>query len=134
MFNHLIVNQRDSLLEYLEESTLEHEVADGGEAGITPCDVRLCNPQHVHGGLVDLEEHAIVYLAKSKKLEDLPGLWSYSIYSSYSDCKGQLRLIRYVKTFVFPRSLEIFLLPQLSLVLILDHGSKFLYSGLVILF
>ena len=34
-------------------------------------DVRLSNAEHVHGGLVDLDKHAVVYLSESEELEAL---------------------------------------------------------------
>lgn len=44
------------------------------EVGVAPCDVRLGDTQHVDGGLVQLDEHAVVDLAQPEQLKDFADL------------------------------------------------------------
>lgn len=48
-------------------------------ANSPPCDVRLCNLQHVEGGLVQLDKHTVVDLAQAEQLQDFARLWVYAV-------------------------------------------------------
>lgn len=70
VFNQLIASNRNALAVNLSKSTFVNQFSNRFEVRITPCNVRLTNPQHVDGGFVQLYEHTIVDLAKAEQLED----------------------------------------------------------------
>jgi hypothetical protein len=43
------------------------------------CDVWLDKAQHLSGGSVEADEDTIVNLTETQELEDLAGLWCYSV-------------------------------------------------------
>ena len=69
-----VVSQRNSLAVNLAKTTLVDKIANVLQGWVAPGDVWLGNSEHVDGGLVQLDEHAIVDLAQSEKLQNLSGL------------------------------------------------------------
>ena len=49
------------------------------KSSLPPSNVRLSNPQHVDGSLVQLDEHAVEDLAKTEELEDFADLGADSV-------------------------------------------------------
>ena len=58
---------------------------------LPPSNVRLSNPQHVDGSLVQLDEHAVEDLAKTEELEDFADLGADSVDTG-STRQKELRL------------------------------------------
>ena len=71
-----VVSEWDSASVNLTIASLVDELGDGLSGWVTEGDVWLDDSDHVPGGLVELDEHAIVQLSKSQELQDLLWLWS----------------------------------------------------------
>lgn len=71
-----VVGESDTLLVDLSVSTLVDEITDGLEVGVTVGDPWLDDLEHLKSGLGQTNKDTIVDLEKTKKLEDLAGLWS----------------------------------------------------------
>lgn len=74
LLNDRVVGQGNALTVDFAETTLVDKVAHILQRSITPGDVGLSNSEHVDGGLVQLDEHAVVDLAQAEKLKHLSGL------------------------------------------------------------
>ena len=74
LFDDDVVGKRDSLAVELAETALVDELADGGDGRVAVSDVRLDSSEHVDGGLVELDEDAVVELSQSQELHDLSAL------------------------------------------------------------
>ena len=72
-FNNSVVSEWDSGSVDFAESALVDKLADGITGGISVGDEWLTDSDHVHGGLVELNEHTVVELSESQQLHDL--LW-----------------------------------------------------------
>lgn len=46
---------------------------------LPPGNVRLSDPEHVDGGLVQLDEHAVENLAQTEKLQNFADLWADTV-------------------------------------------------------
>ncbi|GBE63065.1 Rpl7bp, putative [Babesia ovata] len=55
-------------------TTLVEQLADGRQGGVTVGDVRVNELEHLHGGLVQLDEDTVVQLEQPEELEDEAGL------------------------------------------------------------
>lgn len=55
-----------------------------GEA-LPPSNVRLSNPEHVDGGLVQLDKHPVEDLAQTKKLQNFANLWADTVDTRKDD-------------------------------------------------
>lgn len=71
-----IVSERDSGSVDLSVSSLVNELLDGGSGWVSVGDEWFDDLDHVHGGLVQLNEDTVVELSKSEELQDLLGLRS----------------------------------------------------------
>jgi len=76
----------------LGESTLVNQFSDALQVGITPSNVWLADTQHVHGSLVQFNEHSIVNLSQSEELKRLSYLRVDLVNTTNSDDKRQLGL------------------------------------------
>merc|ERR1712117_587557 len=76
----------------LDKAPLVHQLADRLEGGRSPGDVGLANPQHVDGGLVQLDEDTVVDLSETEELESLLDLGSDLVDTTDADDKGILVL------------------------------------------
>jgi len=74
----------------LDKSTLVDELTNGLQVGSSPGDVRLTDPEHVDGGLVQLDEHAIVDLPQPEQLENLLHLGGHLVDTTDAHDKGEL--------------------------------------------
>lgn len=70
----LVVRQGDSLGVHLTETSLVHQLSDGGQVGVTVGDVRLSQLEQLRGGLGDLDEDTGVDLGQSQQLQNLSWL------------------------------------------------------------
>jgi hypothetical protein len=68
------------------------ELAGGGAGGVTVGDKGFNKSDHVHGGLVELDENTVVELSESKELHDLLLLGGKLVDTSDSDNEGNLGL------------------------------------------
>lgn len=48
-------------------------------AALPPGNVRLSDPEHVDGGLVQLDEHAVENLAQTEKLQNFADFWADTV-------------------------------------------------------
>jgi hypothetical protein len=71
LLNEVVVGDRQALLVDLSVTTLVDELTDGLQVGVTVCDERLDDLQHLGGGLGEPDEDAIVDLEKTEELEGL---------------------------------------------------------------
>merc|ERR1719184_135312 len=71
---------------------LVDQFAHGLEVGSSPGDVGFTDPEHVDGGLVQLDEHAVVDLPQPEQLEDLLHLGGHLVDTTDTHDKGQLRV------------------------------------------
>lgn len=71
VLDELVACDRDPLSVYLRESPLVDQLPDRLQVGVAPGDVGLADAQHVYGGLVETDEHAVVDLAQTEELENL---------------------------------------------------------------
>ena len=78
----------------LDEAALVDQLAHGLEVGRAPGDVRLADAEHVDGGLVQLDEDAIVDLAEAEQLEDLADFGGDLVDTADTHHKSQLGLGR----------------------------------------
>lgn len=52
---------------------------------LPPSNVRLSDPQHVDGGLVQLDKHPVEYLAQTQQLQNFANLWADTIDTGKDD-------------------------------------------------
>lgn len=69
-----VVGKSNALLVDLAVTALVDELLDGLQVGVTVGNPRLNDLDHLHGGLGNTDEAAVVDLEKTEKLEDLAGL------------------------------------------------------------
>jgi len=87
-----VVGDGDALVVDLSMSTFVHELFDALEVGVSPGDERLDQTKHVQGGLVQLDEHSVVDLSKTKQLQSFLHLGAHLVDTPDTDDKGQLSL------------------------------------------
>lgn len=97
LLNDGVVGERDTALVNLAESTLEDELTDSLQVGVTVSHIGLDALEHVESGLVDPEEDTVVDLLETEQLEDLLGLGGNVIETSDADGKDELGLRLYVE-------------------------------------
>ena len=85
-----IVGERNTLSVDLSESTFVDQLGNGLLGWETVSDVWLNDSNHVPGSLVELNEHSIVQLSESQKLQDLLWLWGKLIDTLDSDNESNL--------------------------------------------
>ena len=73
-------------------STLVNEVMDELAGWSTIGDIWLHNSEHVHSGLVHLDENSVMDLSETQKSEDLSWLWSESNDTTDTNNKNNLCL------------------------------------------
>merc|ERR1719239_822260 len=74
----------------LDKPTLVDQLAHRLEVGSSPGDVGFTDPEHVDGGLVQLDEHSVVDLPQPEQLEDLLHLGGHLVDATDAHDKGQL--------------------------------------------
>ena len=87
-----VVRERDAAPLDLARAALVDQLLDGLDVGVAPRDVGLDEPQHVDGGLVDLDEHGVVDLAQAQQLEDLARLRVQVVDAADADDERDLGL------------------------------------------
>jgi len=87
-----VVIERDALLVDATETALVTQTADVVHGRVTVGSVGLDHAEHVDGGLVDLDEDAVVHLAKTHELQDLSGLRGELVGTGEADNEDQLGL------------------------------------------
>lgn len=73
-----VVRERNALLVGFAEAALVHELAHGLQVRVAPGDVRLGNAQHLDGGFVEFDEHAVVDLTQTKESQHLLDTWVHT--------------------------------------------------------
>jgi hypothetical protein len=71
LLDELVVSDGKALLVDLSVTALVDELTDGLQVGVTVCDERLDDLQHLGGGLGEPDENTIVDLEKTEELEGL---------------------------------------------------------------
>lgn len=112
---------------HLSETSLIHKLADGGSVGESVSDERLDSSEHLDGGLVDLQEHAVVDLPKPEESEDRLHLGADFVDTLESEDKEDLWLRGAVVIAIGFSSSE--LLDNLSLSLLLVFSVSFGLGG-----
>ncbi|GMF20350.1 unnamed protein product [Phytophthora fragariaefolia] len=97
LLDHRVVRQRDTLATDLAESTLVDQLAGDLKVGVAVRDERLHQAQHVDGGLVELDEHAVLDLAQTQELQDLAHLGGHANDTADADHEGELGLSGHVE-------------------------------------
>jgi len=85
-----VVGEGDSRVGDLTISSLVDKLGDGGSGWESVSDKWLNHSEHVPGTFVQLDEHTIVQLSQSKKLQDLLWLWGKLVDTSNSDNESNL--------------------------------------------
>lgn len=87
-----VVGQGDSLGVDLTETSLVHQLSDGGQVGVTVSNVRLGQLEQLGGSLGHSDEDTGVDLGQSQQLHDLSWLW-WNLHDTLdSDDENQLLL------------------------------------------
>jgi len=97
LLDNLVRGDWDTLSFHLHVSSLVDKLPDSGQVRSSPCNKRLTNTEHVDGGLVQLDEHSIVDLSQTEKLEDLLDLGCDLVDTTDTHDKSKLRLGRHIK-------------------------------------
>lgn len=92
-----VVGKSNALLVDLAVTALVDELLDGLQVGVTVGNPRLNDLDHLHGGLGNTDEAAVVDLEKTEKLEDLAGLGGNLVDTLDTDDEDQLLLSRDVE-------------------------------------
>lgn len=74
-----VVGQGNALAVDLAKTTLVDKIANVLQRWVAPSDVGLGNAQHVDGGLVQLDKHAVVDLSQTEQLQHLAWLRWHTI-------------------------------------------------------
>lgn len=80
-----VIGQCSSGLVHFAVSTLVHQLTDSLEGWVSIRNVWLDHSDHVHGGLVDLDEDGIVDLEQSEELQHLSHLWCHCVNTLDTD-------------------------------------------------
>ena len=88
----VVVSDGLPLLVDVDVPSLVDKLPHGLQVGVTVGDVRFDQPQHLAGRLVQTNEHTVVDLPQTEKLEDLPGLGIDSIDTTDTDDERHLSL------------------------------------------
>jgi len=99
----LVIGDGDATVVVLGESALVNEVVDGLHVGVAPGDVRLDDAQHLERRLVQLDEDAVVDLAKAEQLHDLSRSRVDLVHTSDTNDERQFGLLRHVEVAYFRR-------------------------------
>merc|ERR1719239_997093 len=86
----IVGGDRGAVASDLDKSTLVDQLAHRLEVGSSPGDVGFTDPEHVDGGLVQLDEHPIVDLPQPEQLEDLLHLGRHLVDTTDAHDKRQL--------------------------------------------
>merc|ERR1719376_1746675 len=86
--------QSEELEGLLDEAALVDQLAHGLQAGGAPRDEGFANPQHIDGGLVQLDKDSVVDLPQSEELEGLLDLGGNLVDPTDPDDEGVLVLAR----------------------------------------
>jgi len=114
-----VVGQGDPLLVDLAKTPLVDELLHGLEVGVPVGEVGLSHPDHVNGGLVQLDEHSVVDLAQPENLKNLAGLGGHTVDTTNAHHEGELVLGGHVEvTLLLGLALEADLLPLHKAVLL----------------
>merc|ERR1719239_1095140 len=92
--NQIIGGDGSAVAVDLDKSTLVDQLAHRLEVRSSPGDVRLTDPEHVDGGLVQLDEHPVVDLPQPEQLEDLLHLGGHLVDTTDAHDKGKLGISR----------------------------------------
>jgi len=90
LLNDRVLRDGNALTSNLSETTLVDQFLDGLEVGLSVCDVRSNNAEHLKRSRVNLDENSVVDSAKTQKLEDLAGLGVNSVDTTNADNKVDL--------------------------------------------
>merc|ERR1711931_435629 len=90
LLNEVIGGDGGPVSSNLDKSPLVDKFPDGLEVRGSPGDVRLTDPEHVDGGLVQLDEHAVVDLPQAEQLENLLHLGGHLVDTTDAHDKGEL--------------------------------------------
>jgi hypothetical protein len=71
LLDEVVVGDREALLVDLSVTALVDKLTDGLQVGVTVCDERLDDLQHLGGGLGEPDEDTVVDLEKTEELEGL---------------------------------------------------------------
>jgi hypothetical protein len=71
LLDEVVVGDREALLVDLSVTALVDKLTDGLQVGVTVCDERLDDLQHLCGGLGEPDEDTVVDLEKTEELEGL---------------------------------------------------------------
>merc|ERR1712003_47911 len=97
LLNEVIGGDGGPVASDLDKSPLVDKFPDGLEVRSTPGDVRLTDPEHVDGGLVQLDEHAVVDLPQAEQLQNLADLGAHLVDTPNSAHESQLSVSRHIK-------------------------------------
>jgi len=92
LFNNSVVVQRDTGALDFTETTLQNQLSDRLQVGVTPGNVGLYQSEHLEGGTVELDEDSIVDLSQSQQLQNLLDSGANSVDTSDTDNESQLSL------------------------------------------
>lgn len=87
-----VVGEGNALLVDLSVTALVDELLDALQVGVTVGDPGLDDLDHLHGGLVDLDEDTVVDLEETEELEDLAGLGGNLVDTLDADDEDELLL------------------------------------------
>lgn len=91
-FDDAVISQWDAILVHLSEPSLINHLLDTLQVRVSISNVWLNLSQHVHDGLVGLEEDSVVDLSESQELEDLSRLRVHVADSSNTNNNHELWL------------------------------------------
>jgi len=97
LLNDGVVGESNALLVDLAEAALVDELAHRLEVRVAVADVWLGNAEHVDGGLVELDKHAVVDLSQAEELEHLADLRVNASNTSNTNDKSELWLSWHVE-------------------------------------
>lgn len=87
----------------LAEATLVDQFLHALQVGVSVGDVRLDALKHANGGVVELDEDAVLDLAQTQKTQDLLFFRGHGVDTTDTDDKGYLGAFRYEEFALFAR-------------------------------
>merc|ERR1719278_2000613 len=119
LLNDVVGRDWSSVTVHLDESALVDQLTNRLQVRSSPGDLRFADAQHVQGGLVQLDEHAVVDLAQTEQLKSFLHLGGDLVDTTDSHDEGELRVGGNIEiTFLLSIALQLNLLSLLILVLL----------------
>lgn len=71
VLNDAVVGNWDAPMVDLRKASLVNQVVNCFQVGVSPCNVRLCDSQHLDRRLIQLHKDTVVDLTQTEELQDL---------------------------------------------------------------